>query len=281
MAIKDILLHLDPDTDMKTDIAAAVALAEANDAHLAGLYVSVPASQVPAFTMVGLPPDLMESIEAREREAEAAVHKIYEEALSRSSIAVDYRRDSGSAAAVADVIGQHARHSDLLIMGQSRPDTTRAGGHEVVEEAILAAGRPVLVMPYTGTRQTFAKNVVVGWDGSREAARALGDAMPLIEKADKVHVMVVNPDKRRGAHGEMPGADISTHLARHGLKVELDVENARDIDPANFILSRCADIGADLLVMGAFAHSRIQQTLFGGVTRSILQQMTVPVLLSH
>lgn len=281
MSIKDILLHLDPATDMEADIEAAVRIAEANDAHLAALYTAASMPAWPAYTYAGLPGDVLDTIESHEAKAAEDVRATYEKVVSRSSVSVDFRQARVYSAEVAETVARHARHADMLIMGQSKPDSPRAGGAEVVEEAILGAGRPVLVLPYVGNRETMGQNVIVGWDGSREAARALNDALPFMRKAKSVHVMIVNPQSKADNFSELPGADISLHLARQGLKVDLMEEKASDIDPANLILSRAADIGADLLVMGAFGHSRIRESLLGGVSRSILRQMTMPVLMSH
>lgn len=281
MAIKDILLHLDPATDMEADIAAAVQVAEANDAHLAALYTAASMPAWPAYTYAGLPGDVLDTIETHEAKAAEDIRATYEKIVARSSLSTDFRQARVYSAEVAETVARHARHADMLIMGQSKPDSPRAGGSEVVEETVLAAGRPVLVLPYVGDRSSMGTNVIVGWDGSREAARALNDALPFMKNAKTVHVMVVNPDANAENFSELPGADISLHLARHGLKVELISEKASGIDPANLILSRAADIGADMLVMGAFGHSRIRESLFGGVSRSILRQMTLPVLMSH
>jgi nucleotide-binding universal stress UspA family protein len=280
MSIADILLHLDPSTDNAAETGAALALASAHDAHLAAL-ATVTDPDLPIYGFAGLSGSVIKALESHAGEEIGRLRSACEGAAGKAGVNVEFRAAKVYGAEVSEVVATHARHADLAIVRQSSPDTPRAGGRDVIEEIVLSAGRPVLVVPYIGNHETVGRNVVVGWDGSREAARALNDAMPVIRKADKVHVMVVNAASRGGAHGELPGADISTHLARHGLNVELDAEDSRDIDPANLILSRASDMGADLLVMGAFAHSRIQQSLFGGVTRSILRQMTLPVLLSH
>ncbi|MGH6943153.1 MAG: universal stress protein, partial [Geminicoccaceae bacterium] len=122
---------------------------------------------------------------------------------------------------------------------------------------------------------------VVAWDASRAAARAVSDALPLLERAKSVTVVSVNPRPNLFGHGEVPGADIALHLARHGLKVEVHRLEARDIDTANAILSYVADAGCDLLVMGGYGHSRLRELVLGGVTRTMLGEMTVPVLMAH
>ena len=144
---------------------------------------------------------------------------------------------------------------------------------------VLAAGRPALVIPYIGAGETLGERVLVAWDGGREAARAVNDALPLLERAASVGVLVINPS--RGGHGEQPGADIALHLARHGISVDAEHLEARDISTGNALLSRLADQNIDVLVMGAYGHSRLREMVLGGVTRQVFQSMTVPVLMSH
>lgn len=280
MSIKDILLHLDPSADNAAETEAALDIAQAHDAHLAAL-ITASNPDLPLYGFAGMSAGVINALEQQLGSEIARVRQDHEAACDRRGMGSDVRVAQAYEAEVSEAIALHGRHADLLVMRQSEPSRRRAGGAEVIADVVLAAGRPVLTIPYTGAPERIGRKVLVGWDGSREAARALSDAMPLIRNAEKVDVLVINPEKRRGQHGEVPGADISLHLARHGLTVELDQEHNNTVDPANLILSRAADIGSDLLVMGAFAHSRIQQAFFGGVTRTILEEMTLPVLLSH
>jgi nucleotide-binding universal stress UspA family protein len=155
------------------------------------------------------------------------------------------------------------------------------GPRYLPEQVILGCGRPALVIPYIGPPATLGERVVVAWDASREAARAVNDALPLLERAKTVSVVTINPRQQPFGHGEEPGADIGLHLARHDVKIEVERVVSRDIDVANTILSQVANEGADLLVMGAYGHSRLREYVLGGVTRTILAEMTVPVLMSH
>jgi nucleotide-binding universal stress UspA family protein len=136
------------------------------------------------------------------------------------------------------------------------------------------------MVPYIGLRNNFGKRVVVAWDGGREAARAIVDAMPILTKANEVEVVVIKHGGR-GEPGREVGADISTFMARHGCKVTLKRLTASGISDADCLLSHLADSDADLLVMGAYAHARLRELVLGGVTQKILGQMTTPVLLSH
>ncbi len=122
---------------------------------------------------------------------------------------------------------------------------------------------------------------MVAWDASREAARAVSDALPILERASSVAVVSVNPRSRDFGHGDVPGADIALHLARHGVKVDVQRIETRDLDVGNALLSHVASESADLLVMGGYGHSRLREMVLGGATRTILGEMTVPVLMSH
>jgi nucleotide-binding universal stress UspA family protein len=142
---------------------------------------------------------------------------------------------------------------------------------------VLTAGRPVLVVPYAGKFAKIGTRVLIAWNASREAVRAVNDAMPILQRAKKVIVLSVNPTKK----DHIPGADIAAHIARHGCKVEATHTVAKDIEVGDALLGAITDYGADLLVMGAWGHSRMRELVLGGATRELMGQMTVPVLLSH
>ena len=145
---------------------------------------------------------------------------------------------------------------------------------------ILSCGRPVLVIPYVGNFETIGKHVIVAWDASPIAAGAVHDSLPFLKAAKSVTVLAVNPKDGDDETGDLPGADICAHLARHGVNVEAKHIQS-DLDPGNMLLSRAADSGADLIVMGAYGHARWTEIVFGGVTNHFLSHMTVPTLMSH
>lgn len=170
--------------------------------------------------------------------------------------------------------GLHARYSDLAVIGQPP-----SGGPDHVTEFIMTTGRPFLVVPEFGIYRKAGRKVLVAWNGSREATRAVFDAIPLLSAAERV--VVVTLDASSGDHGESPGADIGRMLARHGAQVEVVRSTAGDIDVGNALLSRVSEHGADLLVMGAFSRHPLRERTLGGATHHVLRHMTVPVLLSH
>ena len=149
----------------------------------------------------------------------------------------------------------------------------------IVEAALFESGRPVIVVPYIQKAPLKLDRVMVCWDGSRAATRAIGDAMPLLERAGRVEIVIVANE--RGKQDEIEGADMGQHLARHGLNVDLKRTVIGNIDVADVILSHAADANSDFIVMGGYGHSRLREFVLGGVTRSILRTMTAPVLMSH
>jgi nucleotide-binding universal stress UspA family protein len=279
MAYKDLLVHVDDTKSCAARLQAAVDLAVAHEAHLTAVYVIAEPSPG-AFVSGYVPPDLLDSLQQRARErAEAALAR-FTEVATRNQIAFETRIDRVLYTAVADALATNARYADLLIVGQADPEDAE-GPRYLPEEVTLAAGRPSLVIPYIGPAATLGQRITVAWSASREAARAVNDALPLLARAQAVDVVTVNPRETAFGHGEEPGADIALHLARHGIKVEVQRIETRELDVANAILSHLADRGSDLLVMGAYGHSRLRELVLGGVTRTILRDMTAPVLMAH
>jgi nucleotide-binding universal stress UspA family protein len=184
---------------------------------------------------------------------------------------------------VGEAVARRARAVDLAVLGQVDPDhKLPPPARHLIEDVLMNAGRPLLLIPFAGRFDTIGTNVLVGWNGSREAARATHDALPLIQPAATVTVLTVERGKPGEEPEEMPGADLVEHLARHGLAVTA-ARTAKDssITDADALLSYASDIGADLLVVGGYGHSRARELILGGVSRELLQHMTVPLLMSH
>jgi nucleotide-binding universal stress UspA family protein len=279
MAYKDLLVHVDDTKSCAARLQATVDLAVAHEAHLTGVYIIADPSPG-AFASGYVPPDLMDTLQQHARErAETALAR-FAELATRNQISFETRIDRVLYTAVADALSTNARYADLAIVGQADPDDAETPRY-LPEEVTLASGRPSLVIPYIGPGPTLGQRVTVAWSASREAARAVNDALPMLERAQAVDVVTVNPGDAPFGHGEEPGADIALHLARHGIKVEVQRIETRDLDVANTILSHLADRGSDLLVMGAYGHSRLRELVLGGVTRTILHDMTVPVFMAH
>jgi nucleotide-binding universal stress UspA family protein len=223
-----------------------------------------------------------ELIEAQMRTLSAATDRVQELFRRRGEgpgFTAEWRAREGDAGEVALL---HARYADLAIVGQADPDSDGLGSTEDLPvRVVMGAGRPVLVVPYAGKFATVGRRVLVAWNAGREATRAVNDALPLLEGASRVTVLAVNPRGGIHGHGELPGADIALHLARHGVRAEASALTSDDVEIGALLLSQAADLDADLIVMGAYGHSRLRELMLGGATREILRSMTVPVLLSH
>ena len=280
MAYKDLLVHLDDGKGCAQRVDAAVRLAGQHGAHLTGVY---PIVEIPLLNYIReqIPRDIRAGMDAEANALAEAALKSFREAAERSGVAYETRTDHALDTTLAGVVSMHARYADLVVLGQVNPDEPPYVGHHLPQQVVLSSGRPVLLVPYIGVSATLGRRVVVAWDASREAARAVSDAMPILERADSVHVVVISPESTPLGHGEVPGADIGAHLARHGVKVEVERVVAGDLSVGNALLSHIADRGADLLVMGAYAHSRVRELVLGGATRTILESMTLPVLMAH
>jgi nucleotide-binding universal stress UspA family protein len=275
--IKDIVVNLSVGEKPGPACAYAVSLAAAFNAHLAGiafLYDPI----VPISGAGYIPADV---IDAQERENEQATRSAlnqFNTACARAGVSAEPLTLTASYGGVGEQFGRIARRFDVAIVGQAEPETS-AVEEIIAESALFESGRPVIVVPYIQKAPLKLDNVMVCWDGSRSAARAIADAMPLLAKSGRVEVVIVTNE--RGKQDEIEGADIGAHLARHGLNVEIKRTALGDIDVADVLLSHAADSGSDLIVMGGYGHSRLREFVLGGVTRSILRSMTAPVLMAH
>ena len=227
--------------------------------------------------MGGIPTDLIELQREENAQAAKAAVEHFEAAARAAGVSATTRLLDGSLAGAAMTFGQLARRFDIAVVGQAQPERGAAEA-VMIEGALFESGRPVIIVPYIHSQGLSLERVMACWDGGRTAARAIGDAMPLLVRAKAVELVIV---AEPGKNDEITGADMSGHLARHGVKVETKRIAKGDIDIGNAILSYAADSGADFLVMGGYGHSRLREFILGGVTRSILASMTLPVLMSH
>ncbi len=274
--IKDIVVNLglgahDPAGNY------AISVADAFESHLLGVAFSYEPI-IPGTVMGGIPPEFIESQRVESDNRARAAIKRFEGAAKRASVSFETTIISASISGAADQFGRLGRRFDLVIVGQ--PEREKSVPDEVLDEGVLfESGRPVIFVPFIQKNGLKLDRVMVCWDGSRAATRAIADALPLLRKAKQVEVVMVA--NGRSKSDEIPGADLGQHLARHGLKVEVKRITSPEIDVASTILSYAADISADFLVMGGYGHSRLREFVLGGVTRGLLESMTVPVLMSH
>ena len=268
MFYKSLLVHLDDSERCAVRLALSLELAERFDAHVTGLYL--PRARTHANE--GAPtPELRL----------ARTHEAFLFAAEHAGRIVEWRAPQPCDAATATL---HARHADLLVLGQPEaPDWVEQSVGGLVTDLLMTSGRPAIVVPHSGAFAEFAQNVLIAWDGSREAARAASDALPLLQRAQCVSIEVITSHGRaKRAHAESEAIDAAAWLDLHGVRASFH-ESTRDpgVQTGVALLSRASDLHADLLVAGAYAHSRLRECVLGGVTRTLLEAMTVPVLMSH
>lgn len=309
MALKDILVVLDASAQSETRLALAVSLAQRFGAGLAGLcphaLLAAPdptapprpypaplglqgvadvatASTAPLFATRAEPNNRAELAER--------IGEEFQEVLEKASLRGTYETEIGAPAAA---VVRRARTADLVVLGQPDPDDPLAStARSTIEDALLLGGRPVLVVPYAGRFPAVGKNVLIGWSETRETARAAHDALTLIEPGAQATLLTVHRGPLTPAGTELPAAEAARHFARHGIDAKPAETVAEglsaptyvvrpDVTEADALLNYASDTGADLLVIGGYGHSRARELVLGGVTRSLLHTMTLPVLMSH
>ncbi len=275
MAFKDILVHVEVDSTCPARLETAVNLAVAHGAHLVGLHVRPPL-HLPGAISPDFGGEIARLHGLYTNEAAARAKQSFERAVGLAGLSSEWREVRGD---LIESVAVHARYCDLAVVGQS--DTAIDGERRLADHLPLASGTPVLIVPCVGRYPTVGERVLLGWDASREAKRAMSDALPILSQAKRVVVLAVNPQEGKTAHGEVPCADIALHLARHGVRAECSAIPAQDLEVGSVLLSRAADEGSDLIVIGAYGHSRLKELILGGTTRHLLAHMTVPVLMSH
>jgi nucleotide-binding universal stress UspA family protein len=275
--IKDILVNLSVGERPSPACDYAVSVAATFGAHLAGLaFLYDPI--VPVSGAGYIPAEVIETQERDNQAATKATLDRFAAATNRAGVAAEPLTLRASFAGVGEQFARIARRFDLAIVGQAEPEASVAE-EMIAEAALFESGRPVIIVPYIQKAPLKLDRVMLCWDGSRAATRAIADAMPLLERAGRVEIVIVTNE--RGKQDEIEGADMGAHLARHGLNIEVKRTALGDIDVADVILSHAADAGSDFIVMGGYGHSRLREFVLGGVTRSIFRSMTAPVLMSH
>jgi nucleotide-binding universal stress UspA family protein len=278
--IKDIVVNLSVREGGTSTVDYAVSVASTLEAHIAG--IAFVYDQNILMSELGYKPKgVMDVTDALRRDNQAAAKAAIERfaaATARAGVLAEPRILSASTANAGDQFSRIARRFDLAIVGQIDPEGSAVEAI-ISESTLFDSGRPMIVVPYIHKAPFKLDRVMVCWDGSRPAARAVADAMPLLERAGSIEVVIIANE--RGKQDEIEGADMGQHLARHGLKVEVNRITRDNLDVANVLLSHSADSDANFIVMGGYGHSRLREFVLGGVTRTILHSMTLPALMSH
>ena len=274
---KTLLVPVDGRSKSTRSLELACRIASTYDAHVVGLFVE-PSGYIPSAARAEGAEKLLQELQRKvSAQAAAEARARFDSVMKPAAMQrAEWRIAQGPR---AEALALHARYADLVIINQTdseSPDATHFG-----DGVLLAVSKPVLLVPYVGEMKTFGQNVLVCWNASREASRALTDALPLLKAAAKVTVLTVDGRGSVNGHGDSPGSDIALYLARHGINTVTAQTVSGDMDVGSLILSRTFDLGADLIVMGAYGHSRAREIVMGGATRTVLQSMTAPVLMSH
>lgn len=280
MNFKTILVHLDHSDRSPVRAAMAARWSRSHESHLVGLVpTGLYDGVIPADAIAtGMTDYIAESADYLRRRAEGISREFRENIAASGPMSYEVRLVDG---VTVDAVVRYGRASDLVVLGQgddsNRRDTTVRA---LAEQVLMEVGRPVLIVPSAGVFEGMPKNAVVAWDGSREAAMALQAALPALRRAARVTLVSLRHPRDEDSAQRLLVPDMIQFLLRHGVQARAE-SDATEIDIADALLSRVSDLGADLLVMGGYSHSRLREWVLGGVTRQILSQMTVPVLMAH
>lgn len=274
--LKDVVVNLSGRAPLDFAADYATSIAATFGAHVTGiafLYEPV----IPDGTLGGVPVDLIElQREENSKIARDAISR-FEAGVKKAGVASETRQLDATFGGAATLFAQVARRFDISVVGQAQREQG-ATDELIIEGALFESGRPVIVVPYIQKSGLTLERVLACWDGGRTAARAIADAMPFLERAKAVDLVIVAEERK---NDEITGVRMSEHLTRHGVTVSVKRIAKGDLAVQDVILSYAADSGADFMVMGGYGHSRLREFILGGVTRGILNSMTVPVLMSH
>jgi nucleotide-binding universal stress UspA family protein len=287
MALKDLLVHVDQSERAPGRLRLAADLARRHGSRLTAIYVREP--NPTELHLQGVAELGLGSVSAINRVAQQIEKSINEGADRLRSELDELKREFGLEVEwrCLDGIGsvvvpQHARFADLCILGQDESTTNTATGYTFSEQLLFVTGRPVVFIPAEGSFETLGRHILVAWNSSRPSTRAVNDALPLIERAERVTVLAVNPTEFAERYGALPPEQMVEHLRRHGATVEgvwlRDIPRASIADA---VRHEARKHGADMIVAGAFGHPKLWEKLMGGVTRELLTRMTLPVLMSY
>jgi len=277
MAIKDILVHVTDGADCAARLEAAVALAQAHGAHLTGLYTMwIP--PMPSYIQAEVGADLIARQRALYEQRMQGAEQSFRQCTGEAGISSEWRHSESRR---AQAVLLHARYCDLVVMGRHE-EASGEPSVSLVENVVLGSGKAVLVLPDAGAPRGLGRHAMVAWNGLLEAVRAVDAALPLLAAAARVDVIAVDPQAAdENIHGALPGADLCTHLARHGVRAEAQAVASGRHGVGQTLLERARADGVDLLVMGAYGHARWRELVLGGATAHMLRHASIPLLMAH
>ncbi len=278
MAIKTILTVTGPNQGDR-DLKLAAGLCKEVDAHLSILAVTLAAPPAIGTYAVVVSDAWLDERRADTEHLERRSKEI-SQLLAGTSISGDVTSAYPEYAWSDETIGRRARYADLTVVG---PELMTGGAlkEKVIEGVLFSSGKPLLIVGEAGQATLKPKRVMVAWDARVEASRAVREAIDILAAAEEVRVVLVDPVESEIDHGAEPGADIAAYLARHGATVVVDRIPSLGRSVADVPRGHAVDNGAELIVMGGYGHSRLRERIFGGVTRSMLEESPVPVLLAR
>lgn len=281
MSWKDILVIVSEAEADEPALALGEALAkQCTNCHLAAAFLTPLPDEPLAYEPTVVAGVWAELLGRARLEAESERKRV-EERLSRSAKKYDLRNAEALSRDLGRVAAVHARYADVAIMTRPSEGVGAELREEIIEGVLFHSGRPALVVPPGWSGTGIGKRVVVAWDASREATRALSEADDILEFAEAVTVLTVDAKPKMFGHGDQPGANITAHLSRRGLPAEVRNVDSVGRSASLAILEEATALGADLVVMGGYAHSRLRELVFGGATRELLRTATVPLLMAH
>jgi nucleotide-binding universal stress UspA family protein len=287
VALKDLLVYVDQSERAAARLLLAADLARRHGSRLTAIYVREPnPAQRDAQSIAELG---LCSAEAWDRtnqrirksidEMAARLRSKLEDVKREYDLEVEWRCLDGVA---STLVPQHARFADLCVLNQEVSAATSATGYTFAEQLLFVTGRPVVFVPVRGSFDTLGRHILVAWNSSRASARAVNDALPLIEHAERVTVLAVNPAEFADRYGALPPQQMVEHLRRHGAAAEgLWLNAIPTASIADTVLAEARKVGADLIVAGAFGQPKLWEKVMGGVTRDLLARMNLPVLMSY
>jgi nucleotide-binding universal stress UspA family protein len=281
MAYKDVLVLLDRPDAVGSLLEVAFEVARDESAHFVGLCVVPP---VRSMTLTGSAHETaaLDLVDAKLREDGLAhagrVETAFRERAAQLGIAAEWRCIEGP---VAETASFNARYADIAVLSLAEHRPSPLGDAALVERMLLGSGRPLVVAPRNRGARSIGRKVLVAWNATREAARAVNDALPILALADHVTLLSVDPARIAGAIDTWPAADIARHLARHDVKVAGTYIVSRNQDIGDAILVHARDFDYDLIVMGGFGHWSGRELILGGATIAVLERAAIPVLMSH
>ena len=280
MAYKTIMVSLNEVDRVESLLDFAIETADYQNAHVVGLYV-IPAVQVYPSVAIDLSPQIIEAYRNFFKRHAHQVKETFETRMRRTGLPFEWCLIHGETPLVADSVIEHGMAADLIIASQVDRGDSFGVELDFVERLVMGLGRPLLLVPIAARFKTLGRNVLIGWNGTREAARAAFDAIPLLQQSETVTITWVDPQKTLEAARTVPCAELATALTRHGIKTTAEGLPTAGLTAGEALKMRAIDLGADLLVMGAYGHTRISEFVFGGATAYMLKQMPIPILMSH